>query len=99
MKKGETYQERTKDQFDASTPEFIEKSIDEMRALLGEDVQLALTVHPLTSEFSPTVIGNNLLTILWHNSSPAAISLETRDDFNFTVTQQVFFGPNNQVQK
>ena len=94
MEKGEIQQRRTIDQVDSGTSEFMEKAVHEMRQLMGESVLLDITTHPLTSEFNPDIIGENMLTILWHNSSPAALSLETRDMYNRTVTQQIFFGPN-----
>jgi hypothetical protein len=99
MEKGEIRRSTHMDQIDAPTNAFIEEVIQELVLRMGEEARdrIFISAQELESEHHKAGSGvqsNNVLTIVWHNSIPAALVLETRDDFNFTNVQAVFLGPN-----
>lgn len=99
MEKGEIRRSTHTDQRDAPTNVFVEEVIQELIMRLGEDAlgKIFISAQELESEHHKPGSGvesNNVLTIVWHNNIPAALVLETRDDFNFTNVQAIFLGPN-----
>ena len=99
MEKGEIRRSTHMDQDDAPTTAFIEEVVQELILRLGESARdrIFISAQELESELHKPGSGaqsNNVLTVVWHNSIPAALVLETRNGFNYTNVQAVFLGPN-----
>jgi len=104
MNKGEIRTSTHLDQVEVPTTEFIEQVIEELVSILGEEARQSIYVssQELESEHQQQlsiVESNNVLTIIWHNSTPAALVLETRDEYNRTDVHAIYMGPKQDIPK